>query len=738
MKDTKNNPAKRNTQPKTANQQNTKNTTGKNPQKQKATYKLPENVKISHTQWLLVVGALIITFIAYFPALKNDLTNWDDKSYVTENPLLTKFSGENIKAMFASDEYKYYMGNYHPLSILSLAIDYQIGTSKAVKQIGNSLRDEKPDQLREIEPFIFHFTNILMHLINTLLVFWLIFLLIRHFWVAFVAALLFGVNTLHVESVAWVSERKDVLHTLFFLLALISYIKYVDKNKLMYYGLAILLFVLAVLSKAQAVSLSVTLIAVDLLRNRQWKSPKVIGEKIPFLLLSFIFGIIAIKAQQQGEAIHDITEYPYYMRFVFASYGFTQYFVKMLAPNNLAAIYPYPILSAHGQLPITLYLYLLPAIGSIMLFFHWLRTNKQMAFGLAFFIINIFLVLQFLPVGSAIMADRYSYIPSIGFFLILGLGVKWILEKKDNLKPLIFGGLGLYTLVMCYFTFSQSQIWKNSITLWEKTVKISPKAIVAWNNYGSAKDALGTEKEKEGNTEARNSLKEEAIFCFTQAIALKPDYYHAVYNRGTAKKDLNRFKEAVDDFNEAIRVNPNFGEAFHNRGISRESLGDVKGALADYNRGIEILPRLANLYSSRGVAKGKLNDFESAIADFNISIQLKPNNPEAYSNRGLANDFRQDYQAALRDYDMALSLNPKFSTAKINRGIVKRKLKQYDNALIDFNEALQFEPNSIQVLTNRYQVYAETNRPNLACADLQMLKKMGVKGYEGEIAKYCK
>ena len=253
--------------------------------------------------WLLLLGITVITFIAYSPSMKNELTNWDDKSYVEENNLLVEWNKEKLESMFIG-YHKYFMGNYHPMAIFSLSMDYHIGDNKTVKKIGAELRGEKPSaKLREIDPFIFHFFNVFYHLLNTILVFWFVYYLLKKFDIAMIAALLFGLSSIHVESVSWVSERKDVLHTFFFLISLIMYIKYIDTSKWKFYILALFIFFLSIISKAQAVSLSVTLFAIDWLNNRPLLSKKVILEKIPFFVLSAFFGVVAILAQKEGAAI---------------------------------------------------------------------------------------------------------------------------------------------------------------------------------------------------------------------------------------------------------------------------------------------------------------------------------------------------------------------------------------------------------------------------------------------------
>ncbi|RLD65704.1 MAG: hypothetical protein DRI95_08045, partial [Bacteroidetes bacterium] len=277
--------------------------------KQQKKQQIPKRNKI--LLWSAII--ILITTAAYFPAFQNGITNWDDDNYITNNPTLKQISTENIKQIFS----EYYMGNYHPLAMFSLSFDYQIGGENAEG---------------EIQAWIYHFTNVLLHILNSLLVLWLVYLLLGRFDMAVVAALLFGVHTLHVESVAWISERKDVLYALFFIASLISYIYYINKKDIKFYAISLLLFTLSLLSKGQAVSLAVTLLAIDYLFNRKLLDKKVIVEKAPYFILALIFGIVAIYAQKAGDALHDENSYEFYKRIGFAGYTFTQYILKLFLP----------------------------------------------------------------------------------------------------------------------------------------------------------------------------------------------------------------------------------------------------------------------------------------------------------------------------------------------------------------------------------------------------------------------
>ena len=356
---------------------------------------------------------MAVTFVAFYPAVNNGLTNWDDDVYVTENRDIRALDKNRPvdKVLFNNLMTKNYVSNYHPITMLTFTIDHYFSeyTPKGT-----------------VAPKVFHRTNIIIHTINVGLVFWLVYLLIggldamsgkdrkKKSWrleIAVIASALFGLHTIHVESVAWVAERKDVLYTMFYLMSMIAYLKYVFKRNIAFLLFSILLFASALLSKAMAASMAVSLIAVDFLYKRRLLSPKVWIEKLPYFILAFAFGYYALKAQRASGALADEYIFAFYERLAFAAYGFTHYIIKLIAPVNLSAFYAYPLREAGGSIPGFYYLFLIPALAFVGLLYYAIKRSGILAFGLMFFVLNIALVLQLLPVGNAIMADRYSYVP---------------------------------------------------------------------------------------------------------------------------------------------------------------------------------------------------------------------------------------------------------------------------------------------------------------------------------------
>ena len=582
------------------------------------------SIKKDYTSYWLIAG-LILTLIVYFPSLFNGITNWDDDVYIN-NPFVKNLSPGGILNLFSV----YFEGNYHPLTLLSLAIDRLIGGGT---------------------PFIFHFTNLLFHLANTYLVFVLVRKLAKNDLLALVTFILFGVHTLHIESVAWISERKDVLYSFFYLLSLIVYINYASKQKGIHYGLSLLLFLFSLLAKGQAVVLVAVLPLIDFFLGRKWFSIKILSEKIPFFLLFLIFAWVAFRAQQSANALH-IAHFPLSERFAFASFGLTQYLIKSIFPVGLSADYPYPLRLLTGNIPTFYWLFiiLLPfyIAGSYFLF----RRSKIYAFGLGLFILNLLPVLQIIPVGGAIMADRYFYIPSVGLLLCFAMGLLEI-RKAAMKNALLF----LFICIFSVLSFFRCTIWKDSITLWNDVISKYDYTLIA---------------------------------CF---------------NRGVAYRNLGEWDKAIADYTKAIELDPKYAEAYCDRGVSYSNLGQWEKAISDYSSAIRINPQFPDAISNRGIAYCNLLQWDKAITDYSRAIGVNPNNKEAYTNRGIALCNLDEWDKAIADYSKAIEIDPQFANGWFNRGNAYGNLGQWDKAIADYSRAIEIDPGFTEAIANRDVVY---------------------------------
>lgn len=709
---------------------------------------------------------VILTYASFYRTTQNELTNWDDDRYVVKNSFLHNFSSQNLKEIFFGGERSFFMGNYHPLAIVSLGIDYQLSDKD---------KDGKPS------PLLFELHNLTLHVLNSILVFFFLFYLLklvryRYFFEAsMIAAFVFAVHTLHVESISWISERKDVLYVYYFIASLLAYVGYLYKKNYVFYALSLLLFVVSCLAKGQAVSLSVTLLAIDYLVKRKWYSVGVLLEKLPFLLIAAVFGLIAVQAQKQGEAVHSMFEYTVLERFTLSSYGLLMYILKLVLPIRLSAMYPYTVLSSY--FPFYWWFYALTPLAVVYVFYLVVKKSLRkvpapaaqpaampkkeqkkgasqrkplvvapepavvaeasepddvvvgdwhlVSFVILFFMLNIVLLLQFIPVGSAIYSDRYAYVPSIAYSLLIGMLYKIAMDRRPALGKAYLGALVVYVGLLSVLTFDRVAVWKDSITLWSDVIEKDELAVVAYNNRGSVlKEA--------------NRVK-EAIADFTKAIGYKPDYKSSLYNRGTAYKDINMLPEALADFNKALLLDPNFVEAYHNRGLTYDQMGQAELAIKDFNKALTFDPNDVKVYVNRGVSYGKTNRLELAIADFNKALQIDPKNSDAYSDLGLAHSHKNMYEKAIEYFNKAIELKPKFTDAYFNRAIAYRNLKKTKEAIADLTASITSKPDFAMGYFQRGLVYKEINNKNGACSDFQKAQELGLRmpGLDQELKTYC-
>jgi tetratricopeptide (TPR) repeat protein len=635
---------------------------------------------------------ILISFIAYLPVFHNSLLAWDDDFYIKNNPLIYSI---NLKEIFS----QYVLGNYHPVTILTLATEYYFFGLNATG---------------------YHTVNLMLHLLNVILVFYTVFLLSDKAGVALVAALLFGIHPLHVESVAWAAELKDLLYTFFFLASYIFYLKYLKKLQKKFYLFALLLFLVSLLSKAMAASLPVVLVLTDYFKGRKI-SIKTILEKVPFFLLAFVLGVLAILAQRSFNSIQDIAIYTFPQRIVFACYGFITYLSKLLLPLNLSAIYPYPVKNG-VDIPIQYYAYVIFFLGLAACTIYSYRFSKKIIFGMGFFFATVFLVLQLLPVGNAIMADRYSYIPSIGIFYLAGEGFNKLWRKKLKLAAIIL--LSAITVLFSVKTYARCGIWKNDMTLWNDVISQYQIIERAYNNRGVIF------KEEKRNDEALND--------FNKAIELKPDLTEAYYNRGNLFANENRDDEALNDFNKAIELKPGYADAHNNRGLIFMNKKRDDEALNDFNKAIEMKPNYAEAYYNRGILLMDEKRIDEAINDFNKTIELEPDNAEAYINRGNLFMNEKRNADALNDFNKAIELKPDFAGAYIVRGNIFLNEKRYEEAIGNYSKAIAVKNDYAEAYYNRGLAEFYSGKKDAACMDLKHAASLGYQPAIDASSQICK
>ena len=544
----------------------------------------------------ILLGILLtiaITWYVYMDVHTFEFTLWDDDKYVQENPLLE--AGSTQQAIWTTPV----AGNYHPLTILSLRWDMARGKGKSSA---------------------FHATNRTLHLVNTLL----IFLLILHIGASVPAAIfgasLFGVHPMHVESVAWISERKDVLYTLFLILSWLVWRHGIQKKSIALQCFAWLLMLASCLSKGMAIVLP-GLLLLDALWIRKDEIKDSVIRLMPFALLSAVFMFVAIWAQGTVGAIRETTDFTWLDKVVFPFYGIWFYLQKMVFPSQLSAIYPYPF-RIEGILPAIYYMAVIwVAIIAVTLWYF--KKYKHLLFAGIGYLICIAPVLQMLPVGNALTADRYFYVASIPLFVGLALWLNQIYKSSPSSAalPKIVGVLlVILPLLYVHAGKERTKVWKDTITLFSDVVEKYPQAAIAHYNMGIV---LNERQEYE-----------RAINSFRQAVQARPDYADAWTNLGVALQYRLQYREALDALHQALQYEPDHFEAHNNTGVAFERLGRSDSALIHYRRCLQLDPNRAEIQNNVGYALENLNVLDSALYYYNRALEINPAYTTSMVNKG--------------------------------------------------------------------------------------------------------
>ena len=577
----------------------------------------------SRFRWIFVLIAIILAAAVFSPMLRNGFTNWDDWDYVVNNAKLHK---PDWKAIFTEP----FVGNYHPLSMFTLAINYQIS---------------------QLDASSYLIINFLLHLINVGLVFYFIWnISSKNNWVAFFTALIFGIHPMHVESVAWVSERKDVLYTLFFLLSLIQYWKFLRGQKKTTYWLCFVLFVLSLLSKPAAIILPLVLLLLDYWKGRDI-AKKVMAEKIPFFLMSAVFAIVTLSIQSHS-AVVKLESYPLWTRPLFGCYVLMNYLYRFFIPHPLSAFHPYPS-TEHMSLAI----YLSPLLVLALLTFVWYkRKNKLLVFSFLFFLINLLLVLQIISIGSSLVPERYTYVPYIGIAFFISM----LLTKLNvNIRMPVFASLCLLvTGIFGLMTFQRTKVWRDSNSLWTNVIKQYPDAALPRTNRANDNIMRAADP---ANRNMTTALYNQALEDCNVALKNKPDDLEAYKNRQNVYLNTLRDQEAMADANKLIKLAPNDNTGYFTRAVINMRSNQIDKALADFDKSLSLNSNLDFVWSYRGTLFfNYLHKYAEALSDFSKAIDLNPASGYNYMNRSYCYYYLGDKIKAKEDAVIAIQKGMSF------------------------------------------------------------------------------
>ncbi len=574
---------------------------------------------------LIIVFLIIASCVAFGRIGANDFINFDDNLYITENVhVQSGFNVKNILWAFTTVHHSY----WHPVTWFSHMLDWSLFGGNAGAH---------------------HLVSLLLHIGSVILLFLFLYKTTHQLWPSAFAAAFFALHPLRVESVAWAAERKDVLSMFFAMAALYTYAFYAETRKISKYLLCLILFALALMSKPMMVTLPFVLLLLDYWPLKRLQLPlssteelfktigHLLGEKIPFFILTGAISMIAFWAQHKIGAMVNIESIPFTERLFNAVISYSIYLGKTFWPVNLAVFYPF-----EHSLPV--WKVLISALILIIITASALYFIKKLPFlftGWFLYLGTLVPVIGLIQVGDQGMADRYTYLPSIGLVIIMSWGIP-LLFKHDTIRRNI-----LFPAAFVTITLMAMQTWQQC-GQWENGMQISSHALrVTENNYKMHHN-MGTSYYKAGKIN-------EAIYHFNKTIRINPNSLS--YNsRGDIFARTGRYRQALDDFNKAITSNPRDALGYYNRGLIYDRIGKYSLALADFTKAISLRSDDSHSFNNRGIVYAKLGQLPQAVKDFTKAIAINPDYAPAYGNRAIAYFSQGENQKGCRDAQKACAL----------------------------------------------------------------------------------
>ena len=542
---------------------------------------------------IVYVALILVTLVVYWQVNQYDFVNIDDNIYVTKNiNIQSGITLGGIRWAFTTIHSEL----WNPLSLLSYMLDYHFYGLNA----GG-----------------YHVTNLILHILSTLLLFWLFNRMTGAIWESAFVAAIFAIHPMHVESVAWISERRDVLSAFFWMLTLCFYVYYTEKPNVKRYLLVLFYFVCALMSKSMVVTLPVVMILLDYWPLKRFELQKgnvllwQVKEKTPFFVLSAVFSILTIYAHRN----RPIEHFPLSSCLANASVSFMTYLYKTFLPHGMNVFYPFP-----QQIPV--WQISVATILIILISFFIIVTARRLPYlfvGWLWFAITILPVIGIIQDTDQAMADRYHYLPSIGISIILAWGIPLLfLHKNMRKKILLPAGIAVLA-IMSILAWQQCGYWKNSLELCKHTLQVTTNNHVAHN-------CLAHALFEEGKLE-------EAIEHANEAIRLNPNHDKPYEDRAVFYFKLGHYQRAIEDINKAVRLNPDDAFRYYLRGNMLKNLRQYQRAINDYNEAIRLKQDYAEAYNERGGTYFNIGQHQRAINDYKEAIRLKQDYAEAYNNR---------------------------------------------------------------------------------------------------------
>ena len=703
----------------------------------------------------------LATLVVFWQVRNHDFIDLDDSLYVTQNVHVQKgLSPHSIAWAFTSFD----AGFWIPLTWLSLMLDFELYGLNA----GG-----------------YHLTNLFFHVLNTLLLFLILNKMTRQSWRSGFVAALFALHPLRVESVAWVTERKDVLSTFFLILAIWSYLRYLERLERKRYLVVLLTFTLGLMAKPMVVTFPFVLLLLDYwplgrlqlghidAGSQAENYPPInhshevlptrllVREKLPFFAVAAGFSISTAFAHSSVHALGNLDKYPLGIRFANALIAYVSYIWKMIWPHNLTVLYLYSRESVS----------MLQAVGAgillagISVLLIWTgRRYRYLAVGWLWYLGTLLPVIGLVQAGFQAMADRFTYIPLIGLFIIIAWGIPDLLARWQYRRTAIAFATSLLLPFLMMSTWTQLSHWHDRKTLWEYTLAVAPnhyyalnslgeiasddgdlekalayytKAFEANPHYQSAISNIGSIFYKQGKYDeaikyfyqalemdpddavvhsnlgeafSRQGNLDKAIFNFTQAVTLDPKNCKAHNHVGMIFVSQGELNQAISHFSEAIKINPDYAEAHYNLGAVFLRQGKPDEALKHFSEAVKINPDYAEAQNNLGALLVQQGNFDEAIAHLSRALSIKPDYAAAHNNMGDALARQGEFDEAISHYAQALRINPDYVDAHRNLAILLATRGKLEEAVYHFSEVLRIQPNSAQAHNNLGYLLAQQGK----------------------------
>jgi len=637
--------------------------------------------------------------VVYWQVSRFDFVNYDDPSYVTENPnVLQGFTWEGIKWAFTSS-YSY-ASNWHPLTWLSLMLDRQLFGAG---------------------PRAFHIMSVLLHIANTVLLFIVMVRFSGAYWPSLFVAAAFGLHPLHVESVAWVTERKDVLSTLFWMLTMLSYVRYVERPTVGRYVTISVVYTLGLMAKPMLVTLPFVLLILDWWPLERIKPhPRtestsatdykctvshLVLEKLPLFALSALSSAVTFIAQRSGGMVSGLKIISLGGRISNSLVSYASYIMKMFFPSRLAVFYPHP----QGNLAGWKIVASLAVVVGVSIVVFVCRHRLYLMAGWLWYLGTLVPVIGLVQSGGQAMADRYTYIPLTGLFIMVAWSVRDIASRWCYKKVLttVVGSIICVALMVC--TFRQVGYWRDSETLFKHAIDVTIGNYVAHNNLGIALAEKG---------DIKGAMKQ-----FEATLEIRPDDRDAHYNLAKALAKAGRTQESLEHYNRVLEIKPDAIDVFIALALEQAEHGQFEQAAAIYRKGLVAAPQDGALHSGFGLVLLQMGRVDEAITELQTAVRLKGDS-KAYCNLGMAVSLKGRLDEAEAYYKKSIRLDPKNAEAHFDLGNMYLSQGRPSEAVAEYKESIDAKPGYMKAHSNLAVALAGLGRIDEAIASFKQAAEL--------------